>query len=287
MNSDKNLRQERPISTGRARTSQAAAGATPPRSHLPSIAPRAETAVEAPGISVVIPAYNEQDRIVPTLAAIHDYLTRWLPRFELIVVDDGSTDATCQVVADFAAQHPNVALVANYPNRGKGHAVRTGMLLARGDLVLFSDADLATPIEELESLSEAVREGADVAVGSRALKSSVLATRQPWYRVLAGQTLNRFVRWLVVPGIRDTQCGFKLFRRDASHDLFKRSLEDGFGFDIEVLHLSHRLGYKIAEVPIQWHHREGSKVRMVRDSLRMLGTIATIRMRAGSYTAKR
>lgn len=238
--------------------------------------------VEVPGpsheseVSVVVPAYNEEGRIADSLASIHRYLVGRPDPFELLVVDDGSTDATCEVVEAFAAEHPHTTLIRTSPNRGKGHAVRVGVMRARGAYILFSDADLATPIEELEPLLSAVRHGRPVAIGSRAARGAVLAVRQPWYRELAGRSLNLLVRRLAVPAVRDTQCGFKLFRRDAAHDLFARSVEDGFGFDVEVLHIAARRGFDVAEVPVAWRHREGSKVRIVRDSLRMLGTLRRI-----------
>jgi dolichyl-phosphate beta-glucosyltransferase len=230
-----------------------------------------------PALSVVVPAYNEEGRIGVSLEQIHAYLESRGEPYELIVVDDGSTDATIAIVERFAADRPFVELVRTSPNRGKGHAVRTGVLLARGEFVLFTDADLSTPIAEIERLLSAARsEGRPIAVGSRAAKGAVLATRQPWYRELAGRGLNHLVRAVAVPRIRDTQCGFKLFRRDVAEDLFSRSREPGFGFDVEVLHLAYRRGHAVAEVPVEWRHQEGSKVRLARDSARMLATLSRI-----------
>lgn len=234
---------------------------------------------EVTSISVVVPAYNERDRIVASLQEIYAYLHKDQPPSELLVVDDGSTDDTCEVVEAFAVGHPGTTLIRTTPNRGKGHAVRVGVMRARGSHILFSDADLATPIEELARLMAKLEEGGEVAIGSRAARGAVLAVRQPWYREIAGRTLNQLVRRVAVPQISDTQCGFKLFRRDAAHDLFGRSVEDGFGFDVEILHLARRRGYRIAEVPVAWRHREGSKVRIVRDSMRMLGTLRRIAWR--------
>jgi dolichyl-phosphate beta-glucosyltransferase len=231
---------------------------------------------ETRSLSIVIPAYNEQDRIGDSLAQIYEYIDDLCIPFELMVVDDGSSDSTCDVVERFASSHPGTLLIRTWPNRGKGNAVRVGMLRARGSHILFSDADLATPIKELDRLFMSLDSETPVAIGSRAARGAVLAVRQPWYRELAGRTLNQLVRRLAVPRISDTQCGFKLFRRDAAHDLFARSLENGFGFDIEILHLAGKRGYRIAEVPVAWEHREGSKVRIVRDSLRMLGTLARL-----------
>jgi dolichyl-phosphate beta-glucosyltransferase len=216
----------------------------------------------------VIPAYNEADRLEGSLSAIGDYLRGRFDAFELIVVDDGSEDRTPAIVESYARGHAGVRLVSYQPNRGKGHAVRAGILQARGELVLFSDADLATPIEEIEGLLARLHAGSDVAIGSRAVPGTSLVVRQPWYRELAGRCFNLLAQ-RVTPGIRDTQCGFKLFRRDAAHDIFSRSREDGFGFDAEALHIAIRRGYRIDEVPVRWSHREGSKVRLLRDSTRM------------------
>jgi dolichyl-phosphate beta-glucosyltransferase len=166
-------------------------------------------------------------------------------------------------------------LISYRPNRGKGHAVRVGVLAERGKRVLFSDADLSTPIEEVENLSARLHEGSEVAIGSRAVPGANLAVRQPWYRELAGRSFNLLAQ-RVTPGLRDTQCGFKLFRRDAAHHIFSRMAEDGFGFDIEALHIAMRLGYRMSEVPVRWVHHEGSKVRLFRDSSRMFLTLLRV-----------
>ncbi|SIN73612.1 dolichyl-phosphate beta-glucosyltransferase [Singulisphaera sp. GP187] len=231
------------------------------------------------GLSVVVPAYNEEERLGASLTRIWNYLSERFPAFELIVVDDGSTDATARVVAEFAADHHSVELIAYQPNRGKGYAVRTGILRASFDLVLFSDADLATPIEEIDALLERIRAGADVAIGSRMVAGSELKVRQPWYRELAGRSFNLLAQRMATPGIVDTQCGFKLFLGPVARDLFNRMTEDGFGFDIEVLLLALRLGYEVAEVPVEWRHCEGSKVRLLRDSARMFSTLVRVRKR--------
>ncbi len=234
---------------------------------------------DSPFLSVVVPAYNEEGRLGETLPAMYDYLHEHYRPFELLVVDDGSTDRTAAIVQQFAQQHPEVRLISYQPNRGKGHAVRTGVLQARGEWVLFSDADLATPMEELDRLAEKLREGYDIAIASRAAEGAQLVIRQPWYRELAGRSFNLMVQLMAVPGIRDTQCGFKLFRQQAAQDIFSRCEEDGFSFDIEVLHVAQRLGYRIAEVPVRWMHREGSKVRLVRDAVRMFLALRRIARR--------
>lgn len=232
-----------------------------------------------PEISVVVPAYNEQQRLGETLPTLHRYLAEHFDWFELIVVDDGSSDGTAYIVRQFAESHPSVKLISYQPNRGKGHAVRTGVLQSQGELVLFSDADLATPIEELETLRARLSEGYDIAIASRAVRGAQLVIRQPWYREMAGRSFNLLVQLLAVPGIHDTQCGFKLFRRSVAYEVFSRCQEDGFGFDIEVLHVAMRLGYRIAEVPVRWMHREGSKVRLLRDAWRMFVALLHIRRR--------
>lgn len=234
---------------------------------------------ETPSISVVVPAYNEENRLNSTLHAVYDYLRRHFPRFELLVVDDGSTDRTPAIVQEFAQEHPETQLISYQPNKGKGHAVRTGILQSRYEWVLFSDADLATPIEELANLARKLREGYDIAIASRAVRGATLVIRQPWYREFAGRSFNLLVQLLAVPGIHDTQCGFKLFRQEAAREVFSRCQENGFSFDIEALHVAMRLGYRTAEVPVHWMHREGSKVRLLRDAVRMFLALLRIARR--------
>ena len=234
---------------------------------------------EIPSISVVIPAYNEENRLRDTLPVIYAYLREHFSQFEMVVVDDGSTDRTASIAQEFARQHPQTRVISYQPNRGKGHAVRTGILQSRGEWVLFSDADLATPIEELPNLAAKLREGYDIAIASRAVRGAKLVVRQPWYRELAGRSFNLIVQLLAVPGIHDTQCGFKLFKQEAAHEIFSRCEENGFSFDIEVLHVAMRLGYRIAEVPVHWMHREGSKVRLLRDAVRMFLALLRISRR--------
>lgn len=234
---------------------------------------------EPPAISVVVPAYNEEGRLGNTLPIMYAYLKEHFSWFELLVVDDGSTDRTPAIVHEFARQHPEVRLLSYQPNRGKGHAVRTGVLQSQGEWVLFSDADLATPIEELPNLAAKLREGYDIAIASRAVRGAQLVVRQPWYREFAGRSFNLMVQLLAVPGIHDTQCGFKLFRQDAAREIFSRCEENGFSFDIEVLHVALRLGYRVAEVPVHWMHREGSKVRLLRDAVRMFLALLRISRR--------
>jgi dolichyl-phosphate beta-glucosyltransferase len=231
-----------------------------------------------PSIAVIVPAFNEEARILPTLQRMVEYLASSGRAWSVTVVSDGSTDDTEDVVRRVSRSEPRVSLVAYSPNRGKGHAVRTGVMAAEGDLILVSDADLATPIEELEKLEGAL-EGRDIAIGSRPLRESRLEVRQPWHREMLGRAFNLLVQALAVRGIHDTQCGFKLFRRDAAKDVFARCSLDGFGFDFEALMIARDLGYRIAEVPVRWRHQAGSKVVLMRDGPRMIAELVMLRMR--------
>jgi dolichyl-phosphate beta-glucosyltransferase len=240
-------------------------------------------------LSVVIPAYNESLRISAPLADTASYLQHRGYRHEILVVDDGSHDATSLVVEAFAAGTPTIRLIRLDRNHGKGYAVRTGILQARGEFVLFSDADGATSIQELERLEAAVSSQADVAIGSRPLASSgsgcVVVAR--WHRTLLGNLFNWTVQRLGLHGIRDTQCGFKLFRRRVAQDLFAVATVEGYGFDLEILYVARRRGYRIVEVPVNWSDQPGSKVRVLRDGLAMLRDLLTVRRRdaAGLYRA--
>jgi glycosyltransferase involved in cell wall biosynthesis len=220
-------------------------------------------------LSVVIPAYNEEARVGATLDAIAAYLDRRGEDYEIIVADDGSTDATPRVVAEASARHPRVRSVRLERNRGKGAAVRAGVLAAHGDEILFSDADLATPIEELERLRARLADGADIAIASRALPGAEIRVRQHPLRELMGRTFNLILRSLLLHGIHDTQCGFKLFRGEVARRLFAASRIDGFAFDVEILSAA-RPRYRIDEVAVAWRHVEQSKVSPGRDAARML-----------------
>jgi dolichyl-phosphate beta-glucosyltransferase len=236
-------------------------------------------------LSVVIPAFNEERRIGPTLERILEYLgsRRWTA--EVVVVIDGSRDRTADVVRGVATRTIPVVLLDAGTNRGKGACVRRGMLAARGALRLFTDADLSTPIEEVERLADAVDGGHDVAIGSRRLAGSRVALAQPWWRRLMGRTFGWCVRRMAVPGIQDTQCGFKLFSARAAERIFPLQRIDQFGFDVEVLWIARRLGYRVAEVPVTWTDDPRSTVRPVADSLRMLADLVRIRRadRRGLY----
>jgi dolichyl-phosphate beta-glucosyltransferase len=230
----------------------------------------------APEISVVIPAYNETARLEPTLVRIADYLDAHYPAFEILVVDDGSSDDTPALARRVAAERAGIAVLELGHNRGKGAAVRAGMLAARGGRVLFSDADLATPIEELAKLEAALDGGADIAIASRALPASDIRTRQHPVRELMGRTFNLLVRATGVGAFRDTQCGFKLFSRAAAHDLFARATVDGFAFDVEILLLAQGR-YRVAEVPVTWRHIDESKVSPGVDAARMAWDLVRLR----------
>jgi dolichyl-phosphate beta-glucosyltransferase len=230
-------------------------------------------------LSVVIPAYNEQARITLTLTRTLDYLAARHPSSEVLVVDDGSRDDTAAMVEEIAEREPRVALHRLPRNMGKGAAVRIGMLEARGKHVLFMDADLATPIEEVDKLLRYARQGADVVIGSRGLAESDIRARQPFPRELMGRTFNMIVRSLLLGGFKDTQCGFKLFTKNAARELFSRQTLDGFAFDVEVLLLAKELGYTIREVPVVWYHAPNSKVSPVTDSSRMFRDLVKLRAR--------
>lgn len=227
---------------------------------------------------MVVPAYNEEERLPRTLARLQEYYEAQDYSFDVIVVSDGSSDRTNEIVHEFSVRYPHFCLMAYQPNQGKGHAVRVGMLAAEGDLVLFCDADLATPQEETSKLLESIHRGADIAIGSRPKRESHLEKRQPIYRELLGRTANKVIQLLAVPGIDDTQCGFKIFKRAVTQDVFSRCKLDGFSFDFEALMIARDLGYKIDEVPIRWAHQEGSKVVLWRDVPRSLRDLVKLRL---------
>lgn len=230
-------------------------------------------------ITIVIPAYNEERRLPATLSTVLAHLSRREWRFaEVVVVDDGSTDGTVRVVEEFCRTHPAARLLKNHGNRGKGYSVRHGMLEAKGDWVLFSDADLSAPIEEMDKLIEAAEEqGAAVVIGSRALDRSLIGVHQSFFRESAGRVFNLLMQLLTGLRFRDTQCGFKLFEARAAREVFRRQRLERFGFDAEVLFIARRLGYRTVEVPVRWSHSEGTKVSMFRDSLNMFLDLLRIR----------
>ena len=230
-----------------------------------------------PHLSVVVPAYNEEERLPRTLSRLHEYYESQAYPYDVIIVNDGSKDGTAKLVREFVATHPKFQLIDYSPNHGKGYAVRTGILAAKGDLVLFCDADLATPQEETEKLLPHLLDGADVAIGSRPLRDSNLEKHQPLYRELFGRMANKLIQLLAVRGIQDTQCGFKMFSARAAREIFTRCKLDEFGFDFEGLMVARDLGYRIDEVPIRWLDQEGSKVVLMRDGPRALRDLVRIR----------
>ena len=218
-----------------------------------------------PALSVVIPAYNEATRIEPTLERVRTWLVEHEPSAEVLVVDDGSSDATADVVRREVARYESsglaLRLLGDGTNRGKGAAVRTGMLEARGRIALFSDADLSAPIEEAPKLLGPIRAGeVPIAMGSRGLDKSMIGVHQPVGREIAGRVFNLASRVVTGLAFKDMQCGFKAFRRDASHEIFSRVRIERFGFDVEALFLARKLGYEVREVSVVWNNVEGSKV---------------------------
>jgi len=236
-------------------------------------------------LSVVIPAYDEAARIGPTLTRINEYLSGLGQDYEIVVVDDGSGDTTRDIVLDAAAHMPALRLIGNGANRGKGYSVKNGFLNTDGGLVLFSDADLSTPIEELGRFLPEIDRGADIVIGSRALDESDIIKKQPFYRMMMGKTFNKIVRLLTVRGISDTQCGFKLFKRETCDGIFRAQRVERFAFDVELLFLAHRKGLKVVEMPVRWINSPLSKVHIVRDSSRMLMDVIRVRLGAlsGGY----
>ncbi len=232
-------------------------------------------------LSIIIPAFNEESRLPKTLDSIIAYVQAQPYRAEIIVVDDGSIDRTAEMVNARQQECPELRLVSNGRNRGKGFSVRHGMLEARGEIALFSDADLSTPIEEADKLLAAIRErGFDGAIGSRAVDRSLIEVHQSAIRELAGIFFNRMVRWIVGIKFSDTQCGFKAFRRERARIIFEQQRIERFGFDPEILFLAKRHGLRVAEVPVRWSHDPATKVSVASDGIRMFLELALIRWNA-------
>ncbi len=230
-------------------------------------------------LSVIIPAYNEEDRILPTVRRVREYLEGRFGDFEIIVIDDASTDATAELVEREIREPGNLRLLRNAVNLGKGGAVKKGMLSSRGSLCLMSDADLSTPIEELEKLLPYLEGGYHIAIGSRGRKGAEILVRQPWYREKMGKVFNLVVRLLLVGDFRDTQCGFKLFRGNVARDVFVKTAIEGFSFDVEVLYIALKQGYRVKEVPVRWVNSPASRVRLFRDPLMMFLDLLKIRLK--------
>ena len=240
-----------------------------------------------PNCSIVIPAYNEAGRLPATLHAVVDCVRRNRWSAEIIVVNDGSTDATAQVVKEIAHQAPEVRLIENPGNRGKGYSVRSGLLHAFGEIVMFTDADLSAPMEEAQGLFDAIDSGADIAIGSRWLETKRQTIRQPFYRQFFGRCFNAVTRLVMGLPFADTQCGFKAFTRAAAQTVFQLQTIERWGFDPEILFIALKRGYRIKEVPVSWAHDERSRVSYLKDGTQMLKEIAIVRWNAllGRYSS--
>jgi len=239
-------------------------------------------------LSIVVPAYNEAVRLGTTLPKILDYLSNNVPESELIVVDDGSTDTTAAAASEIlsAAERVRTSVLSYQSNLGKGRAVRLGLLASRGEVALFSDADLSTPITETPKLVEPILSGeCDLSFGSRALDRTLIGVHQPWRREQGGRVFNLVVRLATGLPFWDTQCGFKAFRMSVCLPIIEGATVDRFGFDVELLYIAYRAGLRLKEVPVRWDHYEGSKVNVASDSVKMLGEVALIRQqgRRGIY----
>ena len=230
-------------------------------------------------LSVIIPAYNEEKRLLSTLSKICAYLSTKDFPYEIIVVDDGSTDTTLQMVKNFASSNRHIVILINEQNSGKGYSVRKGMLSARGEYAFFTDADLSTPIEEIEKCLPYLINGYDVVIGSRSMPGSDILVHQPWYREKMGKIFNFMVNMVLLKGIIDTQCGFKGFKREAVKTVFNRCKIDGFSFDVEALYLSRKYNFKIKEIPIRWENSPLSKVSPIKHSLQMFKDLIGIKIK--------
>jgi len=240
-----------------------------------------------PAYSIVIPAYNEGARLGLTLEKVLGYVRGQEWDAEVIVVNDGSRDNTAEIVRAFSAQDPAVRLLENPGNRGKGYSVRHGMLNARGRIVLFSDADLSSPIEEAPKLFQALEQGADIAIGSRWLRAETQTQRQPLYRQLFGRIFNLLLRITLGLKFKDTQCGFKAFRQPAVQAIFPLQKIERWGFDPETLFLARKFGFKVKEVPVAWGHSGGTRIHPLIDGSRMFMEMLRIRWNdlTGKYDA--
>ena len=233
-----------------------------------------------PTYSIVIPAYNESARIPATLKSVVDCIRQRGWSAEVVVVNDGSSDSTADVVRAFAAANPEVRLLENPGNRGKGYSVRSGMLQAHGEVVLFSDADLSAPIEEADGLFAAIAAGADIAIGSRWLETKRQTIRQPFYRQFFGRCFNGVTRFVMGLKFADTQCGFKAFTRAAAQTVFQLQTIERWGFDPEILFIALKRGYRIQEVAVSWAHDERTRMSYLKDGIKMLEEIAIVRWNA-------
>ncbi len=239
-------------------------------------------------LSAIIPAYNEEKNIKNTVERVYDFLIKTVGSFEVIIVDDGSRDSTASVIHTIQKKLPYITVVSLPKNRGKGYAVKTGVQHAQGEYILFLDADGSTPISELTKFLEAHGQGADIGIGSRYLARSAVTIKQPWQRVALGRFGNRLIQVMLLPGIKDTQCGFKTFRADVAKKIYSLQTIDRWGFDMEILALAKLLGYTIKEIPVSWHDTTNrkSRFRPFKDAHRTLKDLVKIKcnLLKGVYT---
>jgi len=252
-----------------------------------SLDQRLQTDDRRPAYSIIIPAYDEGARIGATLGKVLAYVDERGWDAEVIAVNDGSRDNTAEIIRGYAEKNPRLRLLQNPGNRGKGYSVRNGIMHAQGEILLFSDADLSSPIEEAEKLFAAIKAGADIAIGSRWLRSDLQTQRQPLYRQIFGRIFNLMLRITLGLNFKDTQCGFKAFTRRAAKTIFPLQRIERWGFDPELLYLARRFGFKVAEVPVAWAHGEGTRISPLRDGPRMFVEMLRIRGNAlsGKYRA--
>lgn len=243
--------------------------------------------MQDPAYSIVIPAYNESARLGATLEKVAAYIAQNNLDAEVLVVNDGSRDNTAEIIRNFAACNPAIRLLENPGNRGKGYSVRNGMLNARGRILLFSDADLSSPIEEFSKLLEALNDGADIVIGSRWVNPKLQTQRQPLHRQLFGRVFNLLLRTTLGLQFHDTQCGFKAFKRRAAEAVFPQQRIERWGFDPEILFLARKMGFVVREVPVVWGHSGGARINPVLDGARMFGEMLRVRWYdvSGKYNA--
>jgi dolichyl-phosphate beta-glucosyltransferase len=261
----------------------------PPTKDQPAADQRLKTNDRRLSYSIIIPAYNEAARVGATLEKVLAYVAEQGWDAEVIAVNDGSRDKTAEVIRDYAEKNPRLQLLENPGNRGKGYSVRNGMLHAQGEILLFSDADLSSPIEEAAKLLAAIADGADIAIGSRWLRSDLQTQRQPFYRQLFGRIFNVMLRMTLGLSFKDTQCGFKAFTRRAARTIFPLQKIERWGFDPELLYLARTFRFKVAEVPVAWAHSEGTRISPLRDGAKMFLELLKIRWNAlsGKYRGAR
>ncbi|MCE9644637.1 MAG: glycosyltransferase family 2 protein [Chloroflexi bacterium] len=242
--------------------------------------------MNTPLLSIIIPAYNEESRLSRTLERIFAFLDSQAYSSEVLVIENGSSDRTLELAREFAARNPNL-IVIHEEQRGKGNAVRRGMLEAHGEYRFICDADLSMPIEEVNKFFPPVLDHFDLAIGSREAPGAI-RYNEPFYRHWGGRAINLVIRMLILPGLEDTQCGFKCFRAEVAENLFRRQTLTGWSFDIELLYIARRQKLRIVEIPIQWYFGADSKVSAVRDALRMIGDIFRIHGNAlrGRYDSR-